>query len=818
MQRLEFNPAVSSALWLALAIAAVGLWTWYAWASRGRMRGSRRALILTGMATLLVLPLLVLLNPTWMQAMPPPPGKPVITVLIDSTGSMGTDDVVGDQSAASTVRTRLARAVEIARQVDQKLGGPFDVRVRRFDEVSRPMALDDLTRLTPRGDVTDLSSGIDDVLAEEQPQGQGVLLLSDGVHNAGPTAMLRQTAARAKAASAPVYTHVLGGVSNLRDLEVSVAATQELAFVGQKIPIHVQIRQRGDLTRKSALSLQVDGQPAEQLDVALSPDATTSADFQVSQDKIGLYRYTVQIAPHPDEVTALNNTATVLVRVIDQPVQALLLEGKPYWDTKFLIRTLGQDPSIALSSVIRIADGRLLERTISAPDAKNPPTEGNAADKLRDEPAKADAAKTDAVKPAVDNPTQPAATRPKITAGTDRAEKWSIVKDAGQWLADPASLSKYQLIILGRESEVFLSDQAITQLKRWLAEGNGSLVCFRGAPSAQLNQRMAALMPVKWAAGRESRFRVRLTSSGHDLQWLPQINEDDDPLSRLPSLATGMTAKARQPLATVLASSVVTEQSADAPVIAYQSVGLGKVVVVEGAGMWRWAFLPRNQEHADDIYPLLWRNLVRWLTSSAALLPSQTMALRADQVSFFTGEPVTATLMIRESALSGEPPQIEIQPEGVSKTPDRPAPGSDQNSAANVTWPRIVKPLPSGDAAGVFRVPLGTLPEGRYQARVAGGGDDPTARLLFEVRGNLRERLDVSARPDLMKLLADESGGAVLGQDTVVDFANQFTSHLAQTRPTRVIRTPAWDRWWLLAALATVWGVTWMLRRSSGLV
>ena len=56
----------------------------------------------------------------------------------------------------------------------------------------------------------------------------------------------------------------------------------------------------------------------------------------------------------------------LLLRVVDQPVRVLLLEGKPYWDTKFLVRTLSADQSIELTSVVQLAEGRLLQRKIAA--------------------------------------------------------------------------------------------------------------------------------------------------------------------------------------------------------------------------------------------------------------------------------------------------------------------------------------------------------------------------------------------------------------------------------------------------------------------
>ena len=48
-----------------------------------------------------------------------------------------------------------------------------------------------------------------------------------------------------------------------------------------------------------------------------------------------------------------------------QDIRVLLLEGKPYWDGKFLMRTLAADPVVALDSVVRMAEGRFLRRSLN---------------------------------------------------------------------------------------------------------------------------------------------------------------------------------------------------------------------------------------------------------------------------------------------------------------------------------------------------------------------------------------------------------------------------------------------------------------------
>jgi hypothetical protein len=235
-------------------------------------------------------------------------------------------------------------------------------------------------------------------------------------------------------------------------------------------------------------------------------------------------------------------------------------------------------------------------------------------------------------------------------------------------------------------------------------------------------------------------------------------------------------------------------------VVTYQPYGTGRVVALEGAGMWRWAFLPPQQKDHDEVYRALWHSLLRWLVSSVDLLPGQKLALRSDKISFSTSESSLATLVLAENAGLPATPTIELLPEGSQQA-------------------QIVKPVPVPDEPGTFRVSFGKLPEGRYSARVAGAaGDDPAARIAFDVRGFLEEQLDLKSRPDLMARIAQESGGAVLAGDRADDVLNDFEERLNQARPTRVRRLTAWDRWYVLLAVLAVWSLAWGLRRRSGLV
>ena len=218
--------------------------------------------------------------------------------------------------------------------------------------------------------------------------------------------------------------------------------------------------------------------------------------------------------------------------------------------------------------------------------------------------------------------------------------------------------------------------------------------------------------------------------------------------------------------------------------------------------MWRWAFLsPQYQQH-DQVYESLWQSLLRWLVSSVGLVPGQDLVLRTDKVTYTAGEPVAALLLTRDESAKGKKLEVELTDEGN---------GSSTKIAA----------LPLGDEPGVYRVPFGALPVGKYRAQVAtgatGAGNSSTT-VAFDVRSVSTEQLDVQARPDLMARIAEQSGGAVLAAAGSESLSDQFREHLAKSRPEKVRRISAWDRWWVLVGAFVIWCAAWGLRRSAGLV
>lgn len=766
MGSLRFEPLLSSFAWSLLAIAGSGALIWYALHRPGGCARARwwTACALIGAA--LCATLVMLLNPTWIEPIPPPAGKPLLTVLVDASASMATADQPEQQ-------TRFQAAGAIATRLADDLSDRFDVRVRTFAATPAAADVRNLAQITPDGQATDLSAAIAGSLEDDRPQGQALLVVSDGAHNAPDGAVGVLAVARmAKAMAAPIYTSTIGGSEQPPDLEVIVPRSQELAFAGQAVPVRVRVHQHGTVARQAKVELVSGDAIVDTQTVDLRSDGDGTAVLHVKAAESGLYQYDVRVEHFAAEMTAANNRALFQLRVVKEPIRILVLEGKPYWDCKFLLKTLAADASLEVDLVVRMAEGRYLRRRLrlAPPDQSATvaaETSGNS---------------------------QPDGTDDAPPVRRDEAIE--VLADASLGTLGDELLRNYRVVVLGRDAESFLAGEGIDALTRWLSRDGGSLVCYRGSPVASADQKLNRLLPVRWAPGKESRFRVQVTQRGENISWLAP-NGAPQSLALLPSLASASSTRGIRPLAVVLGNSETGDGS---PVLIYQPVGSGRAVAIEGAGMWRWAFLAPEFKLHDDVYSALWQSLIRWLVTSAGLGPGQDVAFRIDRVSFQTGEAVSATLLRR--AASPQPPiTVELRREGADTV-------------------RTIAPMQVDNEQGVFQVPFGRLEAGRYQARLQGLDDAAGAAtdVAFEVGDHHAEQLDIAARPDLMSRLATESGGQVFEQPNAAAISTEFAEHLSKTRPVRVRRVTAWDRWWVLTGVIALWGAAWTIRRSGGLI
>lgn len=770
---LTIEPKIPLGLWWALAAVALAAVVFYALRRDWPVSPARRIGVIALLALGMVGPLLIALNPIWIEPLPPLPGQPRLTLLVDGTSSMK----VADADAQKT-GSRWDRALELAAEV--KAEGTVEVRKLAFADGPLPLpeAGSELSQW-PLGRRTDLAGALRQTMRSGSPQGHAIFLISDGAHNVGSAHAVLAAARESNSLATPIYTLTLGSQVGLKNLSLMARNPRMIAFPDQPLALRVRVANSGLTGNSTQVSLFEDDLLLATQTLRLTDEAVQELRFELPQGpSAALQRYRFVATEVTGEATAADNQTTVLVQRLEAPIGVLVLEGKPYWDNKFLIRNLATDPVVQLTSITKLGPQRFLQRRLQPAAQRG-----------------ADAAAVDG--DAADGDAERVGAAP---------EDWSVEQQLESPLQRLELLDDYRLVILGRDADSFLTPEAVENLRQWITRSGGCLLCSRGAPSDQIATKLAEILPVRWSDNEQTRFRTRLSQYGVDAAVFDSLlAEGSDPLATLPSLAADSLPKQRSALPQVLIQSIDDASGQSIPVVTYQSYGGGQTIVVEGAGMWRWAFLPPQHANKDKIYPSLWQSLIQWVVSQQDLMPGQQVAIRPDLASFMAGDQVTASILLKEPALF-----------------------TDSQGRSDLTvllqtlhepLPRRVTPAASGLDETVLRVDFGDLAVGYYTASVVHGADDEVlAETAMEVRDPWYESLDVDARPDLMRRIAQLSGGAVIGPEDAAELVQKFQQRLEDNRPSKMTRTTMWDRPPVLMLILSGWIGTWIVRRRIGLI
>ena len=606
-----------------------------------------------------------------------------------------------------------------------------------------------------------------------------------------------KAAQTARTMAVPVFTRTFGADASIADLDLQIVTPDDIAFTGQKLPIRARVRHPGfpaGTTTEITLS-SGDGKILATQPITFTDEESALVEFPIKAGLVGIQRFALEVKPLPQEIVRANNSGVFYLRVIDTPIRVLDPRGQA---------VLGHE-------IPRPRPGRVAGRHRDIRRAAEGRPRAHAPQR---------------VEGAGEEPGHDAERRSDAPCGAGGAHR-NALGARRSCSSRSRNLKEYDVIILGRDVDSFLDRDSVENLCRWVGEWGGSLVCARGRPLQVVPASLDRVMPVRWQTGMERRFRVNLT---RDAEWGFPAFPPAAPL--MPSLASDAESIVEKPLATVLARparrappprrrpSEPDEGKNPMAVASYQPYGSGRVIVFEGSGLWRWAFLPRAETARQDIYPRFWNSLLRWLVASGDFLPGETARLRASQTTFTEMDPPSLFLMTRndpEIGAENSAPTVEIR----SLTDPQGFP------------PRRVACAPAGARENLYRATCGPLPVGAYVARLerarGGGNSAPDAshgsgspprsvECAFDVTEPTAEWLDLRARPGLMKQLAELSGGAVLGDRPAEQVRKTYLEYWKERHPEEFHREPAWDRTAFLVALAAVAGALWIVRRRGGLV
>ncbi len=372
--------------------------------------------------------------------------------------------------------------------------------------------------------------------------------------------------------------------------------------------------------------------------------------------------------------------------------------------------------------------------------------------------------------------------------------------------ASPEGLSSYSLVVIGDCDPSLLSAAQWSALVEYVRRGGGLLI-MAGRSAAGLSRFFSTplneLMPLGLAEGITSRrsgeYDVSLTPAGRE-HPVTKVDVDaavcDSLWSELPPLLEVFTVGHPRSRSQVLVSAVA--EGRRVPVIAVRRFDQGKVMVMNSSSLWRWGFLAEGLLGSRTLYDRLWANAVRWLTRS-----------EDEGVNVFSENGVYQ---------SGEPLRLGATVTGEGY---RPVAGASVNARVEDREGRGIKreiTLVDSDVPGHYEGGLDALPPGEYELSGTashGGGELGRSSARFRVDEAGLEYLDLIARADVMKALADESGGRSY---TLEDFERLGREiGRAGLEYARTVELDIWNHPAVFIILLILLGIEWTWRRRLGM-
>jgi hypothetical protein len=275
--------------------------------------------------------------------------KPVMLMLVDTSPSMAVSE--GNVSRLDRVRSFLDSEFWYGQTKE------LDFRAWGFADTAYPVTLDTLKRLNVGGQSTNLGGTLQYALRNTPETGdlRGILIISDGIHNAGlnPIGVTNNL-------GVPIFSLSVGEASVPSDLKIIAADPEGPSYSGQETIIKVTVVGIGFAGRSSELIVYETGQELSRVSIDFTGELQ-EVEIPVLPSTSGSHLYRLALAPLEGEVTHVNNQIMTWLYVEQEKLKVLFVSSRPNSDAAFLFRALNGDSTLSVTAAIQKNSGELYE-------------------------------------------------------------------------------------------------------------------------------------------------------------------------------------------------------------------------------------------------------------------------------------------------------------------------------------------------------------------------------------------------------------------------------------------------------------------------
>lgn len=599
---IVFDPVLPLPLVVLTAVVLLALTVRIYWRVGSTLGWWRNLALLLSRLAGIALVLVLLLQPSRREFLPPPTKDRVTLVGLDSSLSMKQRDA-GNKSRFDAAKNLLQESGALTQN-----GAAADPHLRLFEfsDDARPLQ-QSVFDLVPTGKTTRFQKSVGTLLSAtaEGEAVNAVILLTDGHDFEMVNPVKTGTAAHYH--QAPIYAVAFGKQGKVRDVAVRITAYQPYCYVKQKARVSATLRLVGCELEDLSVQLLRQGQVVQTKHVNAQQLQELPVDFEVAEPETGQYEYEVRVLPLENEVDTANNSAITYLNVIDQQIRVLLLEGDPYWDTTFLQRSLMRNDKFDVDALIRYAPDkvRAIRKTPGTGELHTPQT-------------LAEFAAYDVI---------------ILGRSVDSLLSLSASgspSDSGQSALASATNS---------------SGAPINLLDQYVSENGGTVVFSRGRAFAGASA--GELEPVLWGDKLRDHVHLDVTAEGRGLSPFRVLNEAEGGLDALPDLVAGNNPQETKPLTSTFALAASREDTTPEAAVVHRRYGRGQVVSLGVEGLWRWA-LNSKTEGANSTFDHFWDQMILWLLAGRDFIPNRQYSFRPSSANILLGENVYFRLVLRQ--------------------------------------------------------------------------------------------------------------------------------------------------------------------------
>lgn len=333
---------------LAIAIAAVAAYLYYR-VTLPPVAPSLRRILMTLRGLALLLLLLLFLEPL-LRIISTTVHRPVLSVLVDDSKSMGITDKSGDRAAQAREVLRSAALARIAERAD--------VRYLAFSTNATIVPADSLASLSFSGDGTDIASALHTgATGHTSASAHAMLVISDGVTTLGKNPLHE-----ASSYGVPVFTVGVGDAAEQRDVLISHVAGNAIVYAGVPAPVSVIVKSAGYPGQKVEVTI-ADGQRVMDRKALTLEDGVREYELSLTStpDGEGIRSYTVSVTSLPGELTTRNNRRTFTARVRKSALKVLLIAGAPAADVTAVRQAIAEVEQFTVRSFTQLPSGQFFE-------------------------------------------------------------------------------------------------------------------------------------------------------------------------------------------------------------------------------------------------------------------------------------------------------------------------------------------------------------------------------------------------------------------------------------------------------------------------